>query len=101
MIFSSAGLHITYIDRRNHLSAYTLSSVMAQAVRPAPDTTDHERRSHDRLMSKLRFCKETLHALVAQVHSKPSVAVEVDHPPPPSSHGEEETGQEYDSGTQY
>lgn len=63
VILSSHGLLITHIDKNYKMTRWTLSEVMAQALKPAlalahldPDQV----KFNQRLVDKLKYCKEVL-----------------------------------------
>ncbi|KAH8994970.1 kinase-like domain-containing protein [Lactarius akahatsu] len=59
IILSAQGLAIAYIDKNYVLTRWTLSQVMAQAlVSPSPDP--EQAKFTQRLLDKLRYCKEVL-----------------------------------------
>jgi len=63
LILSSSGLAITHIDKNYKLTRWTLSEVMAQALRVAANPAEMEPdqlKFHQRLVEKLKYCKEVL-----------------------------------------
>lgn len=59
MILSSHGLLVTYIDKNYKLTRYTLSEIMAQALQP-PVADPEQAKFQQRLVDKLKYCKEVL-----------------------------------------
>jgi len=59
VILSSHGLLVTYIDRNYKLTRYTLSEIMAQALQP-PAADPEQAKFQQRLVDKLKYCKEVL-----------------------------------------
>ena len=55
---SSHGLLVTHIDKNYQLSRLPLSEIMALSLRP-PMNAEHAKRN-DKLVEKLRYCKEAL-----------------------------------------
>lgn len=59
VILSSHGLLVTYIDKNYKLTRYTLSEIMAQALQP-PVADPEQAKFQQRLVDKLKYCKEVL-----------------------------------------
>ncbi|KAG9309983.1 hypothetical protein JVU11DRAFT_10017 [Chiua virens] len=59
VILSSHGLLVTHIDKNSKLTRYTLSEVMTQALSP-PSADPEQAKFHQRLLDKLKYCKEVL-----------------------------------------
>ncbi|KAF9817703.1 hypothetical protein IEO21_03252 [Rhodonia placenta] len=59
VILSSQGLLITHIDKNYKLTRWTLAEVMALALRP-PATDPDQAKFNQRLLDKLKYCKEVL-----------------------------------------
>lgn len=59
VILSSHGLLVTHIDKNYKLTRYTLSEVMTQAVQPVMMDAE-QAKFHQRLVDKLKYCKEVL-----------------------------------------
>jgi len=62
VILSSRGLHVTHIDKDSQMSRWSLSEIMAQALRP-PVADPVEAKFHQRLVDKLKYCREVLVSL--------------------------------------
>ena len=66
LILSSNGLLVTHIDKNYKMTRWTLTDLMAQALRlstypdAAADMPPDELKFHQRLMDKLKYCKEVL-----------------------------------------
>jgi hypothetical protein len=56
-ILSAQGLAIAHIDRNYMLTRWTLSQVMARVLLP-PSSDPEEAKLAQRLLDKLRYCKE-------------------------------------------
>jgi len=59
VILSSQGLLVTHIDKNYNLTRWTLSEVMALAIRP-PVADPEQAKFNQRLLDKLKYCKEVL-----------------------------------------
>ncbi|EGO29881.1 hypothetical protein SERLADRAFT_445649 [Serpula lacrymans var. lacrymans S7.9] len=59
VILSSHGLLVTHIDKNYKLSRWTLSEIMAQALK-SPAADSDQAKFHQRLVDKLKYCKEVL-----------------------------------------
>ncbi|KAF9235534.1 kinase-like domain-containing protein [Melanogaster broomeanus] len=59
VILSSHGLLVTHIDKNYKLTQFTLSEIMAQALRP-PISDPEQAKFNQRLVDKLKYCKEVL-----------------------------------------
>jgi len=59
VILSAHGLAIAHIDKNYVLTRWTLSQVMARALLP-PSTDPEEAKFAQRLLDKLKYCKEVL-----------------------------------------
>ena len=59
VILSSHGLLITHIDKNYNLTRHTLAEVMARSLRP-PVADPDEAKFNQRLVDKLKYCKEVL-----------------------------------------
>ncbi|KAI1789263.1 Pkinase-domain-containing protein [Ganoderma leucocontextum] len=59
VILSSQGLLVTHIDKNYNLTRHTLAEVMAGALRP-PVADPDEAKFNQRLVDKLKYCKEVL-----------------------------------------
>ncbi|KAI9433708.1 hypothetical protein H4582DRAFT_2060681 [Lactarius indigo] len=59
IILSAQGLAIAHIDKNYVLTRWTLSQVMAQALLP-PSSDAEQAKFTQRLLDKLRYCKEVL-----------------------------------------
>lgn len=63
MILSSHGLLVTHIDKNYKMTRWTLSEIMAMALKPASammDTDPDQVKFNQRLVDKLKYCKEVL-----------------------------------------
>ena len=66
LILSSNGLLVTHIDKNYKMTRWMLTDLMAQALRlstypyAAADMPPDELKFHQRLMDKLKYCKEVL-----------------------------------------
>jgi len=61
LILSSHGLLITHIDKRYKMTRWTLSDVMAQSLAaPSPRADPEQVKFIQRLVDKLKYCKEVL-----------------------------------------
>ncbi|KAF8068666.1 kinase-like domain-containing protein [Lyophyllum atratum] len=60
LILSSHGLLITHIDKDYKMTRWTLSEVMALAIQPNPDVEPEVLKFNQRLVDKLKYCKEVL-----------------------------------------
>ncbi|KAI0791256.1 Pkinase-domain-containing protein [Abortiporus biennis] len=60
VILSSQGLLVTYIDKNYNLSRFPLSQIMYQSVRPSSRATEEDLKFNQRLVDKLKYCKEVL-----------------------------------------
>ncbi|KAF9479342.1 Pkinase-domain-containing protein [Pholiota conissans] len=61
LILSSQGLLVTHIDKHYNMTRWTLSDIMAQAMRPPALNADPEQvKFQQRLVDKLKYCKEVL-----------------------------------------
>ena len=61
MILSSHGLLITYIDKHYKMTRLTLSDIMAQSLAaPSPNADVEQVKFVQRLVDKLKYCKEVL-----------------------------------------
>lgn len=58
VILSSHGLLVTHIDKNYQLTRQPLSEIMALSLRP-PMNAEHAKRN-EKLVEKLRYCKEVL-----------------------------------------
>ncbi|EJF58353.1 Pkinase-domain-containing protein [Dichomitus squalens LYAD-421 SS1] len=59
VILSSHGLLVTHIDKNYNLTRHTLAEVMARSLRP-PVADAEEAKFQQRLVDKLKYCKEVL-----------------------------------------
>ncbi|KAI0039012.1 Pkinase-domain-containing protein [Auriscalpium vulgare] len=59
VILSSHGLVVTHIDKNYGITRWTLSQIMAQALLP-PSTDSDQVKFNQRLVDKLKYCKEVL-----------------------------------------
>jgi cell cycle serine/threonine-protein kinase CDC5/MSD2 len=59
IILSAQGLAIAHIDKNYVLTRWTLSQVMARALLP-PSTDREQAKFAQRLLDKLKYCKEVL-----------------------------------------
>ncbi|KAL4072449.1 kinase-like domain-containing protein [Scleroderma yunnanense] len=71
VILSSHGLLVTYIDRNYKLTRYTLSEIMAQALQP-PVADPEQAKFQQRLVDKLKYCKEVLTSIRNASASQPA-----------------------------
>ncbi|KDQ54388.1 hypothetical protein JAAARDRAFT_135759 [Jaapia argillacea MUCL 33604] len=62
VILSSQGLLITHIDKNYKLTKWKLSDVMVQALKP-PSSDPEEAKFHQKLVDKLKYCKEVLSSI--------------------------------------
>ncbi|THH31055.1 hypothetical protein EUX98_g3134 [Antrodiella citrinella] len=62
VILSSRGLLVTHIDKDSVISRWTLSEVMALSLRP-PVADPTQAKFHQRLVDKLKYCREVLVSL--------------------------------------
>ncbi|KAG5730046.1 Cell cycle serine/threonine-protein kinase CDC5/MSD2 [Termitomyces sp. T112] len=60
LVLSSHGLVITHIDKEYNLTRWRLTDVMALALRPAGEIEPEALKFNQRLLDKLKFCKEVL-----------------------------------------
>lgn len=60
LILSSQGMLITHIDKHYKMTRWTLSEVMAFALSPPAHADADERKFNQRLVDKLKYCKEVL-----------------------------------------
>ncbi|KAG6902159.1 hypothetical protein C0995_003633 [Termitomyces sp. Mi166 len=60
LVLSSHGLVITHIDKDYNLTRWKLTDVMALALRPAGEIEPEALKFNQRLLDKLKFCKEVL-----------------------------------------
>lgn len=61
VILSSHGLLVTHIDKNYKMTRWTLSELMEQALdAPNPHLPPDEAKFHQRLVDKLKYCKEVL-----------------------------------------
>jgi len=58
LILGSQGLKITHISKDYDKTTWTLSEVMARALRPVSDPV--QQKFNQRLLEKLRYCREVL-----------------------------------------
>ncbi|KAF9517451.1 hypothetical protein BS47DRAFT_1326163 [Hydnum rufescens UP504] len=70
IIFSSGGLYITYIDKHSAMSSFTLSSIMDQYVHPSRNLSEDKRRVHNKLVTKITYCKDVLHHILTHAPSR-------------------------------
>jgi len=70
IILSSTGRHVTYVDKTYNLHEYTLAQLMATAVAPLSTKTDEEVRTNERLLKRLRYCREVLNTMQRKNLSK-------------------------------
>jgi len=63
IILSSAGLLVTHIDKNYNLTRWTLSEVMALSL-AAPDADADKAKFQQRLVDKLKYCKEVLGSIM-------------------------------------
>ncbi|KDQ07292.1 hypothetical protein BOTBODRAFT_149264 [Botryobasidium botryosum FD-172 SS1] len=90
MVISSSGLHITYIDKHHNVTCHRLSELMAILLSPS-HLDARQRKGHERLLSKIKYCKEVLNSIrMAGTSSAPS-AQQVDHDMPPPLSGSTRT----------
>ncbi|EJC98313.1 Pkinase-domain-containing protein [Fomitiporia mediterranea MF3/22] len=82
VILSSRGLLVTHINKDYELSRWSLSELMAMALRPVSDPA--EAKLVSRLMDKLKYCKEVLNSI-----KNASGGVGCAEPPSPGSSGDE------------
>ncbi|KAH9930802.1 kinase-like domain-containing protein [Amylocystis lapponica] len=59
VILSSQGLLITHIDKNYEMTRWTLSELMAMALRP-PVADPEKAKFNQRLLDKVKYCKEVL-----------------------------------------
>jgi cell cycle serine/threonine-protein kinase CDC5/MSD2 len=59
VILSSHGLLVTHIDKNYKMTRWTLSEVMAQALKP-PVADPEQAKFNQKLIDKLKYCKEVL-----------------------------------------
>ncbi|KAL6299201.1 kinase-like domain-containing protein [Sparassis latifolia] len=59
VILSSQGLLVTHIDKNYQMTRWSLSEVMAMALRP-PVSDPDQSKFNQRLIDKLKYCKEVL-----------------------------------------
>lgn len=82
VILSSHGLLVTHIDKNYQLSRLPLSEVMAASLRP-PMNAEQAKRN-DKLVEKLRYCKEVLVSIrnaSAQAQASPAEPEAAQMPP--------------------
>ncbi|KAF8156060.1 kinase-like domain-containing protein [Crassisporium funariophilum] len=60
LILSSHGLLITHIDKHYKMTRWTLSEVMALALSPPASASEEQLKFNQRLVDKLKYCKEVL-----------------------------------------
>ncbi|KAI0090477.1 kinase-like domain-containing protein [Irpex rosettiformis] len=58
VILSSQGLLVTHIDKNYQLTRFSLSEIIAASLQPSSNPEQHKR--NDRMIEKLRYCKEVL-----------------------------------------
>lgn len=64
VILSSHGLLVTHIDKNYKMTRWTLSEIMAQALKP-PVADQEQAKFNQKLVDKLKYCKEVL----ASIHN--------------------------------
>jgi hypothetical protein len=69
IILSSSGKHVTYVDKTYNLHEYTLAELMAFAVSTGP-RADEEVKTNERLLKRLRYCREVLNTMQRKNLSK-------------------------------
>ncbi|GLB45196.1 putative kinase-like [Lyophyllum shimeji] len=60
LILSSHGLLVTHIDKEYRMTRWRLSDIMALAIQPHPDVEPEALKFNQRLVDKLKYCKEVL-----------------------------------------
>lgn len=60
LILSSHGLLVTHIDKDYNMTRWTLSDIMALAIQANPQVEPETLKFNQRLIDKLKFCKEVL-----------------------------------------
>ena len=60
LILSSNGLLITHIDKSYQLSRWHLQDVMSFSLNPPASASEEERKFNQKLVDKLKYCKEVL-----------------------------------------
>lgn len=61
LILSSHGLLVTHIDKHYKMTRWPLADIMAQSMRPpAPNADPEQIKFQQRLVDKLKYCKEVL-----------------------------------------
>ncbi|KAG6807580.1 hypothetical protein H0H92_007046 [Tricholoma furcatifolium] len=60
LVLSSHGLLVTHIDKEYNMTRWPLAEVMAIALRPAAEVDPEALKFNQRLVDKLKFCKEVL-----------------------------------------
>ena len=73
MILSAHGLLVTHIDKNYEMSRWPLSELMAAALRGAPVDPDKARFTQ-RILDKLKYCKEVLVSIRAASAGLPAGA---------------------------
>lgn len=59
VILSSQGLLVTHIDKNYKMTRWTLTEIIAHSMRP-PVADPDQAKLHQRLIDKLKYCKEVL-----------------------------------------
>ena len=60
LILSSHGLLVTHIDKHYKMTRWTLSEIMAQSLSPPSNQDSEQAKFVQRLVDKLKYCKEVL-----------------------------------------
>jgi len=60
LILSSHGLLVTHIDKHYKMTRWTLSDIMAQSLSPPANQDSEQAKFVQRLVDKLKYCKEVL-----------------------------------------
>lgn len=58
MILSAKGHGITYLDKHYRKTHHSLSEIMQRALNPS--TNENQRKAEEKLLNKLKYCKEVL-----------------------------------------
>ncbi|KZT62577.1 kinase-like protein [Calocera cornea HHB12733] len=77
IILSSLGKHVTYVDKNYNLHEYTLAQLMTTALAPLSSKTDEEVRNNERLLKRLRYCREVLNTMHKRNLSKEEGGIQI------------------------
>jgi cell cycle serine/threonine-protein kinase CDC5/MSD2 len=85
VILSSHGLVVTHIDKSYQLTRLPLSEIMATSLRP-PMNAEHAKRN-EKLVEKLRYCKEVLASIIRNAGAPQTAPAEPEAMPMPPTAG--------------